>query len=183
MYTVPINIQDRSVQSINSFPATDVGFFTYDLTDHYYFSDQYHIRVIAPDVDQIEIHFTDGKYGAGIPNTASFRPDFRTETEIAVSGRDMYVSINPTSVFIETIGEPSVEQEVPAEETHKISGNVTEDSKIIVLDSVSSELIKAQNVAAGSYTVTLPDTTVDVLAKAVDDGEPNAHTGVVTIPQ
>jgi len=180
---IPINVQDKSMQSINSFPRPHVPFVTNDLTDQYYYDSSHYIRVIAPDIDQTEIHFTDGFHGAGIPDTADFPNDTRSELEIVIASKEMYPSIDPRTMFIDIYGQEGSDSEAPAEETHKIVGNVTEDSKIIVLDTVSAELIKTQNVSAGEYTVTLPDTTVDVLAKTVDDGEPKAHTGVVTVPQ
>jgi hypothetical protein len=179
---IAINIQDVSGQSIKSYPITYQSFVVYDLTTRYFFSDAYHIGVIAPDVDQTKIHFTSGFHGATISDEAEFINHFQTEIEVPIKSKSIHPSLEPIVAFINTMGiQGQAEGSNPTEETHKISGTVTDDSKVIILDAVTSELIKAENVSSGRYTVTVPNQTVDILAKNLDTGEPKAYTGVVPV--
>jgi len=182
MSTTIINIENKAAQSINSFPRPHVGFNTIDRTDKYYYDGSTYIRIIAPDIDQIRIKFTEGYHDAGIPDYAEFPEDLSGEHEITIKQDGLYPSINPTTVFIPVTGDIGELEEAPAQETHEIKGNASDDSKIIVLDTATSELIKAENVSAGSYTVSVPNLEVDILAKTItNDKQPLAHTSVTPV--
>ena len=179
---VAINIQDVSGQSIKSYPRTYTSFMALDLTTRYFFSDAYRIKIIAPDVDQFKIHFTEGTHNAAMSDDTEFVNHFQTEIEIPIKGKYLHPSLEPCTAFINTIGiQGSADSVNVTEETHKISGTASNDSKVIILDAVTAELIKAENVASGRYTITVPNQTVDILAKNLDSGEPKAYTGVTPV--
>ena len=182
----PINVQDKCIQSARCYPVTNVYIPVYDLTDRYIYSDETYIRIIAPDVDQSVIHMTDSRLGAGIPNTAEFPEDRSNETEIRINNIGLFTALNQTTIFIPISG-PAPEEELVSlpepslPETHEIRGSITQNSKVVVLDATTKELITTETVTAGSYSVSVPDTTVDVLAISLVDGKSKSLTGVVPL--
>jgi hypothetical protein len=182
-----INIQNATVQSASIYPTVITWFPSYDLTDRYLYSDETRIHIVAPDVDQTVIQFTDGNHGAMMSTLAEFLEDRTNQTEINIDNSENHAYIQaPISVSIPVVGpapevtEP-VYEEPAAPETHEIRGSITQNSKVVVLDATTKELITTETVTAGSYSVSVPDTTVDVLAISLVDGKSKSLTGVVPL--
>jgi len=162
MSTTIINIDDRAAQSIVSYPTTCVDVFVEDTRDRYYScgSENIGIETASSGTVQTKIQFTDGLFthDTELLNMADITEQINVNT-------NMYNTMPYTSFLILTTGSYGDDSETAAPETHEISGQISHDGKIICLDAVTSELIKTKEVSAGAYTVSVPNQTMDVVAK------------------
>jgi len=181
MSTTIINIDDRAAQSIVSYPFTYVDVFVEDTRDRYYScgSENIGIETASSGTVQTKIQFTDGLFthDTELLNVAD------TTTQVNI-GNDLYNNMEYTSFFILTTGlygaGDDESEELPA--THEVRGTISDDGKVICIDSDTSELVKVQSVSAGAYTVSLPNLTVDVIAKK-SDGNTSSYGNVVPVAQ
>jgi len=179
---IVVDIEDNSIQSITSRPINEQIVPIADGVSDIMFpvnTQEIKISVVTPlgMLHEIPIQFTDALYGAKIPNTAEFG---KGEKFIEVA--KVFDQAGVGNFVNADIGVLTGSQyEDPAEaETHFITGTVSEDAIVSVLEKDEHTLIKQESVYAGTYEVEIPyRAEVDVIAKSDEDGEVLGHGNIV----
>lgn len=172
MSTTLVSINDKSVQSIASYPLFTLPVVILDKQDIYSMEEYQIVSITASGILQTEVVFMNGDF----PETMEHE-DIMSNTIVNITATGHSSESYPiTTVFVSVTGE--LETPGEAENTHRISGVITNNSKIIILDKLTNELVTTKNVVAGYYEVDIPDIVVDVIAKKAD-GEMLAKGDVV----
>ena len=180
--SIIVNIEDKSAQSITSRPINEQLVQIANGQDQLYKVNEQEIKisVVTPlgMLHEIPIQFTDALYGAKIPNTAKFAKGERFTEKVNISNQNGAGNFINTDILVYT--GPHYTGDESEVETHYISGTVSENAIISVLEKDEHILIKQEEVLAGAYEVTIPyRSEVDVIAKSDNDGEVLGYGDVV----
>jgi hypothetical protein len=181
---VVIDIEDKSIQAINTNVVTEFFVTVLDKTTRTY-PDAESENVIKIStvttsgvLTQTPVEFTDALYDAKLATTASFAVGEVFTTEVKI--------VNYKTAYNYLISETLVEtgsyrdEDVVEQLTHKIQGTLTHEGRVTVLEQDTHELIKSEVFSSGNYTINIPQRLkVDVVAKRISDAEMKGYGEVV----
>jgi len=179
---VVIDIIDKSVQSTNSNVTTEFFVPILDKRSRYFneTSDVIKISTVTASgvLTQVPVEFTDALYGAELPTTAKFADGEFFTSIVDIHNYKMAHNYPVTELLVETGSYRDDESSEPL--THTISGTLSDEGRVTVLEENTHELIKSEVFSAGKYTIEIPQRLkVDVIAKRTSDAEVKGYGDVV----
>jgi len=182
--TIIIDIIDKSTQAIRTNVLTEMFVNVSDgqsRASAFPMSDQtIKISTVGAGgiLSQTPVEFTDALYGAEISESASFAPGETFRTIVNIYN---YTTAS-NFVNVDMVVETGVyrDEEISESETHKISGILSDDGTVIVLEKDTHELLRSEAFPAGNYTIDIPQRLeVDVVAKRASDAMVKGYGNVV----
>lgn len=162
-----MDIADKSAQSITSRPLTEELVYVADGQTRYsdYYISEQTIKISTTTVSgmlhEIPVQFTDALYGAKIPDTAEFGKGQYFITRVDILDYSNAQNFMNVDILVETGPYHATEAE-----THKITGTISHDGIVSVLEEDEHTLIKQKSVTAGAFEVLVPERDwVDVITK------------------